>query len=260
MLTKSFLLTLAALRLVAAHGRVDLVTGDAGGNGTALAIQGGTVPLTGDNDDTEVDTTVFDDTDVNTDGLGETTGSGNVDTGMLKQAMALSGNTLPQVKSSLSGTWHVVTSDGFGSLKAVLDPTATGKFSEGIQLSTTTDVIGDDGDEPDDFQEPDDDDDDNNDKKAKKVKRTWKKKSFFRRLAERSGLIQKRAHNINVDFPMAFAVPSGTTCTGQIDDQKNVCLVKIANENDNGPFGGVVAIQMASAASNSTAKPRSFHA
>jgi hypothetical protein len=59
---------------------------------------------------------------------------------------------------------------------------------------------------------------------------------------------------------MAFAVPSGTTCTGTIDDQKNVCLVKIANENDNGPFGGVVAIQMASAASNSTAKPRSFHA
>lgn len=53
---------------------------------------------------------MFDDTDVNTDGLGETTGSGNVDTGMLKQAMALSGNTLPQVKSSLSGTWHVVTS------------------------------------------------------------------------------------------------------------------------------------------------------
>jgi hypothetical protein len=51
MLSKSFLLTLAALRLVAAHGRVDLVTGDAGGNGTALAIQGGVVPLTGSNDD-----------------------------------------------------------------------------------------------------------------------------------------------------------------------------------------------------------------
>lgn len=126
-------------------------------------------------------------------------------------------------------------------------------------LSTTTDVIGDDGDEPDDFQETNADDGNDN-KKAKKTKRTWKKKSVFRRLAERSGLIQKRAHNINADFPMAFAIPAGTTCTGEVEGQKNVCLVKIANENDAGPFGGVVAIQMASAASNSTAKPRSFRA
>lgn len=83
-----------------------------------------------------------------------------------------------------------------------------------------------------------------------------REKSVFRRLAERSGLIQKRAHNINADFNMAFTIPSGTTCSGSIEGQSNVCLVKIANKNDNGPFGGVVAIQMA--ASNGTAKARSF--
>lgn len=49
MFAQLVVLALAASPLVAAHGRVDLVTGDAGGNGTALAIQGGVVPLTGKN-------------------------------------------------------------------------------------------------------------------------------------------------------------------------------------------------------------------
>lgn len=49
MFAQLVVLALAASPLVAAHGRVDLVTGDAGGNGTALAIQGGVVPLTGRN-------------------------------------------------------------------------------------------------------------------------------------------------------------------------------------------------------------------
>jgi hypothetical protein len=49
MFAKLLVLALAASPLVAAHGRVDVVTGDAGGNGTALAIQGGVVPLTGKN-------------------------------------------------------------------------------------------------------------------------------------------------------------------------------------------------------------------
>lgn len=49
MFSKVLVLALAASPLVAAHGRVDVVTGDAGGNGTALAIQGGVVPLTGKN-------------------------------------------------------------------------------------------------------------------------------------------------------------------------------------------------------------------
>jgi hypothetical protein len=62
------------------------------------------------------------------------------------------------------------------------------------------------------------------------------------------GVIEKRATNINEDFPMTFSVPAGTTCNGNIGGQSNVCLVKIANKNGAGPFGGVVAIQMAGAA------------
>lgn len=49
MLSKTFLLALAAAPFVAAHGKVATVTGDAGGNGTALAIQGGVVPGPGPN-------------------------------------------------------------------------------------------------------------------------------------------------------------------------------------------------------------------
>ena len=45
--------------LVAAHGKISVATGDAGGNGTALGIQGGIIPGAGKNKVTEPDTTVF---------------------------------------------------------------------------------------------------------------------------------------------------------------------------------------------------------
>lgn len=60
---------------------------------------------------------------------------------------------------------------------------------------------------------------------------------------------------------MAFSIPAGTTCTGSMAGQSNVCLVKIANSNKAGPFGGVVAIQMAGAATgNKTARAQEFTA
>lgn len=49
MFSKVLILALAASPLVAAHGRVNVVTGDKGGNGTALAIRGGVVPGPGPN-------------------------------------------------------------------------------------------------------------------------------------------------------------------------------------------------------------------
>lgn len=146
----------------------------------------------------------------------------------MTQATAQAGTTLPQVNSSLSGTWHVVTSDGFGKVFAVLDPTATGSFANGVPLTTTQDVPGNNGNPP---------------RGNNKYK-----KSVLRRLAESVGVIEKRATNVNEDFPMTFAVPAGTTCSGTVGDQQNVCLVKIANKNGAGPFGGVVPIQMAGAA------------
>ncbi|KAH8893845.1 hypothetical protein GQ53DRAFT_100168 [Thozetella sp. PMI_491] len=235
MYTKALLLALAAAApLVAAHGKVPVVTGDAGGNGTALAIKGGIVPGPGPNSKTEVDTTVFGSTKIQTDGLGRTTGQGKNNVAMLSAAMAQSGATLPQVSDggSISGTFHIVTTDGAGPIKAVLDPTATGKFSNGTMLTTVTDVPGKNGN----IAAP-------------------KERSLWARALVATGLM-KRAANVNEDFPMKFSVPAGTTCSGTVNGVSNVCLVKIANSNPAGPFGGVIAIQMAGSAATPTAARR----
>lgn len=116
-----------------------------------------------------------------------------------------------------------MTSDGCGSVKAVVDPTATGAFADGTLAETTADVPGTRGNCP----------------------RSITKKSYVRSLLENTGVIQKRATNVNQDFNVAFTVPAGTTCTGQVNGQSGVCLLKIANNNAAGPFGGVIAFQMA---------------
>ena len=60
---------------------------------------------------------------------------------------------------------------------------------------------------------------------------------------------------------MQFSVPAGTTCQGTVAGQQNVCFVKIANSNKAGPFGGVIAIQMAGGAStNATKRAEEFSA
>jgi hypothetical protein len=133
MLSKVLILALAASPLVTAHGRVDVIvrmptpefilcnlifiqTGDAGGNTTALGIQGGIVPGAGSNSKTEVDTTVFNSKKALSDGLGRTEGGGANTLSAFSAAMALSGSTLPQVSDggSISGTVHIVTTDGAG--------------------------------------------------------------------------------------------------------------------------------------------------
>lgn len=103
---------LAATPLVAAHGKVAAVQGDAGGNGTALGIMGGIVPGPGKNKVTEVDTTVFGKTNIATDGLGKTKGAGPNAPAGLASTMAQSGSTLPQVSAnggSINGVFHIVT-------------------------------------------------------------------------------------------------------------------------------------------------------
>ncbi|KAF4810766.1 hypothetical protein CGCSCA5_v010438 [Colletotrichum siamense] len=225
MVSKTLLFALAAAPLVAAHGKPVVLTGNLGGNGTALANQGGVVPLTGPNKKTEVDTTVFKSKNIMTDGLGRTTGNGKVQVADIDAANAMSGGTLPQVSStggSISGTFHVVTTDGAGPLRAVLDPTGTGSFSNGVELTATQNVPGNNGNIRPNGQVP-------GQKNA-------------RDLFERA--IYKRAANVNKDFPMAFSVPDGTQCTGTSGNLQNVCLVKIANNNGAGPFGGVMAIQI----------------
>ncbi|KUJ13928.1 cell surface protein [Mollisia scopiformis] len=230
MFAKIFLVALAASPLVAAHGKVSVVTGDAGGNTTALGIQGGVVPGAGQNDKTEVDTTIFNQLDAASDGLGRTEGQGKNTLDGMTDVVAQSGSTLPQVSSSggsLSGTLHIVTTDGAGPYTAIVDPTGTGSFASGTEAEVTQQVPGTFGE-------------------------ILPNGNTLRlRMLAKMGLA-KRAQNVNKDYPFSVAIPAGTTCTGTVGGQSGVCLVKMANPNPAGPFGGVFAMQVASGAGNST--------
>lgn len=127
----ALILTSMAPALIAAHGKIAVVQGDAGGNGTAIGIQGGIIPGPGRNKVTEPDTTVFGKTNIATDGLGKTQGQGKNTVAMVAGTMAQSGNTLPQVSDGgmITGTFHIVTTDGAGPVSAMIDPTGTGAFS-----------------------------------------------------------------------------------------------------------------------------------
>ena len=91
--------------------------------------------------------------------------------------MALSGSTLPQVSpgGSVSGTLHIVTSDGAGPYKAYVDPTGTGQFSEENELEVTQQVPGENGE----------------------IRK--QEKRFWARALQAAGLM-KRATNINEDY------------------------------------------------------------
>ncbi len=144
---------------------------------------------------------------------------------MLVQAMALSGTTLPQLTpgGNITGTFHVVTADGAGPISAVLDPTGTGQFAKGVQLTVVEQIPGDKGN----FV-------------AAKTKQ--QRSAVWGRVLGRRG-----AANVNQGFAFAFAVPAGTVCNGTVAGLTGVCLVKIANANKAGPFGGVVPVQIAAA-------------
>ncbi|APA11522.1 hypothetical protein SS1G_04934 [Sclerotinia sclerotiorum 1980 UF-70] len=229
MYTPSILVGLLALSpLVVAHGKIAVLTGDLGGNGTALGIKGAVVPGAGPNSKTEIDTTVFNIGNNNC-GRTEAGGRNQAETGVTK-AMALSGSTLPQISTdnpSISGTFHIVTSDGAGPLTAMVDPTGKGDFSQAVKAEITTQIPGVNG----------------NIRKSKQTR--------WNRVLRSLGL-SKRATNINENFPFSVAIPAGTTCTGTIAGQSNVCMVKIVNPSNAGPFGGCVAVQQ-STGTNSTA-------
>jgi hypothetical protein len=199
---------------------------------------------------TEVDTTVFSKTNILSDGLGKTTGSGKNTISMVVEAMSLSGTTLPQITAggNISGTFHIVTTDGAGPIQAVLDPTATGKFSSGVPLTVLEQIPGKNGNI------------------AAPQKQQQQRRSLWRRALEGAGRlgIMKRAANVNQSFDFKFSVPAGTTCSGTVASMTGVCLVKIANSNKAGPFGGVVPVQMAgaggTAGTQAAACARSFRA
>lgn len=201
-----------------------LQTGDMGGNTTGLGIQGAVIPGAGTNKQTEVDTTVFNSKNAATDGLGKTKAGPNTMANM-KAVMAQSGETLPQVSDGgdLSGTIHIVTTDGAGPYSAIVDPTGTGAFSQGTQAKVTTQVPGTRGN----IAAP-------------------KQRSLMMRSLVKMGIV-KRAKNVNEDYPIKIQMPAGMSCTGTVAGQSGVCMVKIANPSGAGPFGGVCAFQMAGA-------------
>ncbi|KAF3041296.1 hypothetical protein E8E12_004084 [Didymella heteroderae] len=128
--------------LIAAHGKVAVVQGDAGGNGTAIGIQGGVIPGAGKNRVTEPDTTVFGSTKIATDGLGKTNGQGKNTVAMVADTMAQSGSTLPQVSEGgmITGTFHIVTTDGAGTTSTTAN--GSGKGTAGTAGSTSTSNTG----------------------------------------------------------------------------------------------------------------------
>lgn len=230
MFAKIFVLALAASPLVAAHGKIAVATGDAGGNGTALGIQGAIVPGAGKNKVTEPDTTVFKGDAA--DACGRTNGQGDNDIEAgTKAAMVQSGSTLPQISAnggSVSGTLHIVTSDGAGPYKAMINADGTGNSWTAMDVETQ--VPGTKGN----------------------IKKTEKR--FWARALQSVG-IMKRATNINEDYPFKVNVPAGTTCTGNIAGQANTCLVKLVNPSNAGPFGGCIPVQQVAAGAAPAAAP-----
>jgi hypothetical protein len=213
---------LASVPLASAHGKIAVATGDKGGNGTALGIQGAIIPGAGPNGATEKDTTVFQGKAAAS--CGKTTGKGkNKIQAGTKAAMALSGSTLPQISSGgfIAGTLHIVTTDGAGPYKALLDTSGNGTFKNAIELPVITQVPGTNG----------------NIKKGAATKREQLWARF----------LGKRAGNVNEDFPFKFSIPEGVSCTGTVNGQSGVCMVKIVNPSKAGPFGGCVPVQMAGA-------------
>ncbi|PSR77518.1 hypothetical protein BD289DRAFT_486465 [Coniella lustricola] len=242
---------LVAAPLVSAHGEILSAVGDQGGNGTALGIKGAVVPGEGANSVTEVQTTVFWSKDINTDydiGFteGGVAGNGNNQLAYVKYAMQQSGDTLPQVSSggSVSGVFHVVTDDGCGPLEAVVDPEATMLFSKAVSAKVTSDVpgTGAPGECPTNLDSGVDN----------KLKRN------LRRALVKMGLIAKRAKNVNRSYNYSVEIPAGTQCTGTINGMTGLCLVKVSNNNANGPFGGVVVVQMSNSTTARVKRSTSF--
>lgn len=99
--------------------------------------------------------------------------------------MAQSGSTLPQVSAtngSISGTFHIVTTDGAGPVSAMVDSTGTGAFSSGTKAAITTQVPGKGGN----IAAP-------------------KQRRFLPRTLVKMGLL-KRASNVNEDY-VSFFLP-----------------------------------------------------
>ena len=128
---------------------------------------------------------MFKSTNIASDGLGKTKAGTNTLADMTA-AMAASGSTLPQVSNggSVTGTLHIVTTDGAGPYKAVVDSTGTGAFSQGTEADVTQQVPGDKGN----------------------IKPDGTVKNKVRGLLVKMGVISARAANVNMDYVSLISI------------------------------------------------------
>jgi hypothetical protein len=94
--------------------------------------------------------------------------------------MALSGNQLPQISPGgfVAGTLHIVTSDGAGPYKALIDSSGTGNFDKAASLEVLTQVPGNKGN----------------------IKKSTAPRGLAALWPRVAGVLQRRAANINEDF------------------------------------------------------------
>ncbi|CZR65539.1 related to gEgh 16 protein [Phialocephala subalpina] len=171
-----FIAALLASPLVSAHGKVAVVTGDLGGNGTALGIKGAVVAGTGSNSKTELDTTT---SNVGSNNCGETVAGGTNKATTDQHRQHINLGHIPH--RHIRWSWF---------LTALVDTSGVGNFSNAIKATVTTQVPGTKGN-------------------IQKTTKRWEE------LMIRAGLMN-RATNINEDYSFTVAIPAGTTCTGTV--------------------------------------------
>ncbi|OAQ57709.1 hypothetical protein VFPPC_14924 [Pochonia chlamydosporia 170] len=228
-------------------------TGNAGGVSRALGLlPEGSVPDTGPNKLTEVDTPVFGNRKIASKGLGKTAGGGRIKLADAAKSVQDAGGDPAKITpgGQLSFTWQTVTSDGGGPIRALCNTEATDDFTKNsVELKIQENVPGKGGN-----VKP-------GPNASKKLPAGFsakgQKKGAKRDVADGidalfGRFIGKRAVNVNEKTNVVATAPADMTCNGVIGTNTQMCLCKIANNNAAGPFGGVMPVQMVSGTGNST--------
>ncbi|CUS07535.1 unnamed protein product [Tuber aestivum] len=147
------LFTTTLTTLTSAHGVIIEATGDAGGQGTALAVDAATPRDGTRRRPFQQDTTVFEEEDddegaVRT-GCGMTLQAGEIDIPTAMQSVIAQNGGLPQVSpgGELTMTLHQVNADGAGPYQCMIDQTGTGESF--TPMVVTQNVPGEEGRERD---------------------------------------------------------------------------------------------------------------
>ncbi|OAQ59990.1 CAS1 appressorium specific protein [Pochonia chlamydosporia 170] len=238
--------------LVNAHGKPTTATGNAGGVSRALGLlPEGSVPDTGPNKLTEVDTPVFGNKKIASKGLGKTAGGGTIRLADAAKSIQAAGGDPAKITpgGQLSFTWQTVTSDGGGPIRALCNTEAKDDFTKNsVELTIQQNVPGKNGNVKPGA---------NASKQLPAGFSAKGKKQAKRGVADGidelfGRYIGRRAVNVNDKTNVVATAPPDMTCNGVIGTNTGMCLCKIANSNNAGPFGGVMPVQMVSGTGNST--------